>query len=263
MRIIYDKGWYGRHLLKAIQNMTGDVPADSLCPLCKMPDSLRHWTSECQDNAMLTCRREILDSLPLPNGEKPLHQFTRAVSLIIPQLLRDTTEPERLWTCNLNTRLRQSLFGRLPATLRKTGINVARSGLRSALEKLAKGCHKLWVARHAAKRAETSPITMPGDESDDNSVTSLLSWVDANDTEAFQTCSVDDDLTPVQDDDESEQGEFPSPMSVDDAPPVATVRSHKQRINTDYIHKRVKRKNSTGCYIDCSTDYRQPQSPQR
>ena len=94
MRIIYDKGWYGRHLLKAIRNMTGDVPIDSLCPLCKMPDSLRHWTSECQDNAMLTCRREILDSLPLPNGEKPLHQFTRAVSLIIPQLLNDTAEPE-------------------------------------------------------------------------------------------------------------------------------------------------------------------------
>ena len=83
---------------------------------------------------------------------------------------------------------------------------------------------------------------MPGNESDDNSVTSLLSWVDANDTEAFQTCSVDDDLTPAQDYDESFQGEFPSPMSVDDALPVVTVRNRKQRINTDYIYTRERGK---------------------
>ena len=119
-------------------------------------------------------------------------------------------EPESLWRCYLNTRLRQSLFSRLPSTLRKTCINVARSGLRSALETLANGCHKLWVARHAVKRVESSQITMSGDESDINSITTLLSWADEDDTEAFQTCSVDDELTPEQYDDVTSQGEFPS-----------------------------------------------------
>ena len=159
---------------KAIQNRTGDVSVESLCQLCKMPDSLRHWTSECQDTAMMTCRREILDSLPMPEGDKPVHIFTRAISVILPHLLSDTIEHERLWMCNLNTRLRQSLFSRLPGTLRKTGINVARLGLRSALETLAKGCHKLWVGRHAAKQVECSQTVPQADDSDGDSVISML-----------------------------------------------------------------------------------------
>ena len=139
---------------KAIQDQTGDAPVESLSPLCKMPDSLRQWTSECRDPAMLACKPEILGSLHMPVGDKPAHIFTKEVSLLISQLLRDTLEPERWWTSNLNTRLHQSLFSRLLLALRKIGINVAQSGLRSALETLMKGCHKLWVARHAAKRVE-------------------------------------------------------------------------------------------------------------
>ena len=120
-------------------------------PLCNMYDSLSHWMSECQDPALSTCRREILESLPMPEGDKPAHIFTREISLLMPQLLIDTMEPERLWKTNLNTRLRQSLLSCLPGTLRKIGINAVRSGLCSALETL-KRCHKLWVERHAAKK---------------------------------------------------------------------------------------------------------------
>ena len=195
MRIIYDKEWYERHRLKTILDQTGDVPAEILCPLCKLPDSFRHWTSECQHIALLTCRREILDSLPMPEGNRPVHIFTRAVLLLIPQLLRDTTEPERLWTSNLNSRLRQFMFSRLLGTLRKTGINAARTGLRSALATLAKRCHKMWVPRHAAKKVERSHMMSSVADSDGDSIVSILLWVDVDEIEVSQTCSVDDICT--------------------------------------------------------------------
>ena len=116
--------------------------------------------------------------------------------LLIPQLLRDTMEPERLWASNLNTRLRQSLISRLPGTLREIGISAARSGLRSALETLAKGCHNMWVARHAAKRVENKQMPASGVTSDGDSVDSILSWVDEDAFEVSLTCSVDDAFTP-------------------------------------------------------------------
>ena len=87
-------------------------------------------------------------------------------------------EPERLLTSNLNTRLRQSLLSRLPATLRKIGINAARSGLRSALETLAKGCHEMWVARRAAKRVGKMQVPTSGEMSDVDSVDTILLWLD-------------------------------------------------------------------------------------
>ena len=88
LRIIYDKGWYGRHKLKTIQDYTEDLPLDSLCSLRMITDSLRHWASECQDMALATCRVEILTSLPMPEDDMPKHIFTREISLLIPQLLR-------------------------------------------------------------------------------------------------------------------------------------------------------------------------------
>ena len=135
---------------------------------------------------MLTCRREILDSLPKPNGDKPVHIFLRAVSFLLPQLQRDITESERVWTSNFNTRLRQSLFSRLPGTLRKIGINASRSGLRCTLETLAKGCHKLWVTRHATKKVDLSQGSAPADESDGDSAATILSLVDEEDGEEEQ-----------------------------------------------------------------------------
>ena len=117
--------------------------------------------------------------------------------MLIPQLLRDTLEPERLWTSNLNTQLlwtsnlntqlRQLLFSRLPGTLRETGINAARSGLRCALETLANAARselrcgletlaKDCVARHATKRLEQNQM-VSGDISDGDSADSMLSWV--------------------------------------------------------------------------------------
>ena len=75
---------------------------------------------------------------------------------------------------SLNTRLRQSLFSRLPGILRKTGINAARTGLRSAITTLAKGRHKLRVARHAAKKVERSHMLASVVDSDGNSVPSIL-----------------------------------------------------------------------------------------
>ena len=92
---------------KTRKDKTGDVPVECLCPLCNMLDSLRHWTSEFQDAAMLIRRREILDSLLMPDSEKIVHIFKRETSLLIPQLPRDTLEPERLWKFNLNTCLRK------------------------------------------------------------------------------------------------------------------------------------------------------------
>ena len=71
-----------------------DLPEDSLCPLCGYADSLRHWISECQHNAMVECRREILESLPHPQGEKESEIFMRAISALIPQLLSTSFEPD-------------------------------------------------------------------------------------------------------------------------------------------------------------------------
>ena len=96
MRVVYDKGWYGRRVKKSMQDQRGDDPFESLFSLCKMPDLLRHRTSEFQDPAILTCTIAILDSLLLPEGDKPLHIFKRAVSFFIPHLVRDTPKPGRL-----------------------------------------------------------------------------------------------------------------------------------------------------------------------
>ena len=246
LRIIYDKGWYERHKLKAIQDHTGDVPLDSLCPLCKIPDSLRHWTSECQDTALTICRNEVLNSIPKPEGDKPAHIFTREISLIIPQLLIDTTEPERVWTSNLITRLPQLLFSRLPSTLRKIGVTAARSGLRTSLETLAKGCHKLWVARHAAMKEDKVQHQVPGDASDGDSVDSISSLMDEDAVEMSQTISVDDKLTLTQEDNEgSELHEDMHVESVDTTAAQHTIRDpNKQRINEDYIQKKRQRKNT-------------------
>ena len=58
LRILYDKGWYGRHTLKGLDILEEqDIPEDSLCPLCGHADSLRHWLAECQHEAMVECRR--------------------------------------------------------------------------------------------------------------------------------------------------------------------------------------------------------------
>ena len=113
--------------------------------------------------------------------------------------MRDKMGHERLWTSNLNKRLHQSLLSRLLGTLGKTGINVARSGLRSTLETLAKGCHKMWVTRRAAKRVERSQVMAAGEASDGDSVPLILFWVAEEEIEVSQTSSVDDILTPEQD----------------------------------------------------------------
>ena len=61
LRILYDKGWYGRHTLKGLNIPEGqDIPEDSLCPLCGNADSLSHWLSEGQHDAIVECRRDIL-----------------------------------------------------------------------------------------------------------------------------------------------------------------------------------------------------------
>ena len=92
----------------------------------------------------------------MPEADKPVHIFTSPVLLLIPQLLKDTTEPERLWMSNLNTRLRDSFFTRLPESLRENNIDDDQN----ASETLAKGRHKMWVTRHAATRVERSQISI-------------------------------------------------------------------------------------------------------
>ena len=83
------------------------------------------------------------------------------------------------------------MFSRSPGPLRKTCISAGRSGLRYALKTLAKGYHKIWVARDAAKRVDRSQITTPVDASGSDSVDSLLSRVDEDEIEVSQTCRVD------------------------------------------------------------------------
>ena len=48
----------------------------------------------------------------------------------------------------------------------------------------------MWVARYAAKRVEQSQMMTSGDASDGDSVDSTLSWVDEDEIEVSQTCSV-------------------------------------------------------------------------
>ena len=227
----------------AVPDHTEDVPLDILRLLCMMPDYLRHWTSECQDKALANCRVEILRSLPMPEGDKPAHIFTREVSLLIPQLLRDTPEPERVWTSNFNTRLCQLLFSRLPATLRKIGITAARSGMRTALETLAKGCHKLWVARHEAMTKAKVNHQDPVDVSDGDSVDSLSSWHDEDGVEMSQTLSVDDEMTQIQEDDMEGNGILEEDEQADSVVSEAAPQPHtkktrvpnKERKNADYF----------------------------
>ena len=131
----------------------------------------------------------------------------------------------------------QSLFSRLPGTLRKTGINASRTGLRNALETLAKGCHKLWVTRHAAKKVDRSQESAPVGESEGDSVATILSWVDEDDDEVEQTRSVDDNFTPEQDEQDNldSKGEHTSPTAALDPKGESTRQIHKHRITTDYI----------------------------
>ena len=97
LRILYDKGWNGRHTLKRLEILEEqDVPEDSLCPLCGYADSLKHWLSECQHNTTVECRREILESLPHPQGEKESDIFIRALSALISRLLATSREPETI-----------------------------------------------------------------------------------------------------------------------------------------------------------------------
>ena len=113
-------------------------PDEGRFTLCKMSDFPRNRTSECQDPAILTFRRNFLGSLPMSEGDKPAQFSPREVSLVISKLVRDAAEPESSWASNLNTLLRQSMFSRLPGTIRNTGINVAQSELWGALETLLK-----------------------------------------------------------------------------------------------------------------------------
>ena len=61
------KGWYWRHSLKGLADMEEeDNPEESFRPFSGIADLLRHWLAECQQMAMVACRREILESLPHP-----------------------------------------------------------------------------------------------------------------------------------------------------------------------------------------------------
>ena len=97
----------------------------------------------------------------------------------------------------------------------------------------------MWVARHAAKRVERRQTTAPDETSGGDSVDSTCSWVDEDEMEVLQTCSVDDILTPNQDENEDKDSQGEKMSSVSDEPciPEKLVRgTKKQRINADYIH---------------------------
>ena len=97
----------------------------------------------------------------------------------------------------------------------------------------------MWVARQAAKRVERGQTVPQADDSDGDSVSSILSWVDEDETEVSQTCTEDDLLTSEQDDDTNSQREKITPMCVDLALTGTSVRQpHKHRENTDYAHKK-------------------------
>ena len=101
IRILYDKGRRGWHVLKGIKNRVElDQPDDILCSLCDHLDLLLHWLSGCQHLPMVECRREIIASLPHPEGNNTSQVFGRAISTMIPRLLITTHEPERGWTSN-------------------------------------------------------------------------------------------------------------------------------------------------------------------
>ena len=77
------------------------------------------------------------------------------------------------------------------------------------------------------------------DDSDGDSIASILSRVDENETEVSQSCRVDDVLTSEQEDDTKSQGEQTAPLCVDLVLIGTSVRQrHKYRRKTDYIHKR-------------------------
>ena len=202
LRILYDKGWYGRHALKGLDiPEEQDIPEDSLCPLCGHADLLRHWLSGCQHDAMVERKRNILESLPHPQRDKESDIFTRAISALIPRLLATSREPERIWTSNFTHSLRCTLWTMIPVALRSTPVDKARIGLICTMEALAKGCHKIWTTRPASnKKIGPKRIRQISGEKEENSMSEPeASWAENLFGEApSQMMSMDDENTPMQ-----------------------------------------------------------------
>ena len=84
-----------------------------------------------------------------------------------------------------------------------------------------------------------------GDASNCDSVESISSWMNEDAVEMSQTVSVDDTLTPTEEDnDGSELQDDMYAESVDTTAAQNTIRGpNKQRINADYIQNKRKRIN--------------------
>ena len=88
-------------------------------------------------------------------------------------------------------------------------------------------------------------MPVPGKASDDDSVHTILSWVDEDAYEVSQTCSVDDVFISDQEDNEVNDSR-PETMSVvtgEQEKKGTSLRDNKHRINTDYIRKKMPKRN--------------------
>ena len=256
LRILYDKGWYGRHILKGIDNLEDqDIPEDSLCPLCGQPDSLRHWLSECQHSAMVECRRDILESLPHPQGDKASDIFTRAISALIPRLLANTSEPERVWTSNFTHSLRCRMWSMVPRDLESTPVDMARKGFIVTMGALAKGCHRLWVTRHSSnKRIGPKRIRhIVGDTEEEDVSESEEAWADNLFGEDPSQGSLDDEHTPLQEEDDEDQreGDLSGNKDLQEdgyinqvVEEAAQRRATRKRSNVDYRKRKTQKRHT-------------------
>ena len=74
--------------------------------ICRLVEAL---VIKFKHDAMVECRREIIESLPHPQGDEESEAFTRTISALILRLLATSREPERVWASNFTHSLRCSM----------------------------------------------------------------------------------------------------------------------------------------------------------
>jgi hypothetical protein len=127
-RLLFDKHWHGRNQAKAIKNDPVLHALTSKCPLCVCPDSVQHWTTQCNHPRAQTIRKDTISKLRklvretaqlLPEHASTIHHFGNDyLSLVTgPNSAPDIWRG--LWTSNQLNTFSSSYYQFIPAPVIK------------------------------------------------------------------------------------------------------------------------------------------------